>query len=469
MSLVPIILAGGSGTRLWPLSRENRPKQLINIVNDDSLIQNTIDRISSIEGIQEIVIVTSSEYKNDIKRDIKSKYPIKIIAEPVGRNSAPAITLAALYVNSAFKDSSIIVLSSDHYFSDDKMFIDSISTGLRAIDHSIVTIGITPEGPNTNYGYIKSETISSGIANVKSFIEKPSIDHARELIKEANIFWNAGIFIFNTEYFIDQIKIHANDIYISSRDAILKAKKNDIFIDPDKEIFATCRNDSIDYALLEKSKNIKVSIYKGKWTDIGSWDTYYELLAKDKNGNVLIGDIIPYDTKNSMIYSDSKLIVTNGVENLFLINSGDSIFVSNKSNLINIKDVIQKLKDQNREELKISSKVYRPWGWYDSLDFGKKDQVKRIEVYPGQKLSVQKHFKREEHWVVVEGQATVIRGDEKIILEESKYIFIPKEEIHSLQNETNKRVVIIEVQYGSYLGEDDIVRFSDIYGRSDAE
>ena len=466
----PVILSGGSGSRLWPLSREQYPKQFLPLAGAKTMLQKAILRVKSLDDFESPIIVCNAEHRFLVAqqcRQINVKDPT-ILVEPVGRNTAPAITAAALQALKETDGGILLVLTADHIIEDIEAFHKSI---IIACEHAkagkLVTFGIVPTYACTDYGYIKaSKENATGGYTVEDFVEKPSLETAEYYLKQGNYLWNSGMFILNVDTLIDEITTYAPDIFASVNDAVNNAVRDSGFICLDKSAFASSRTDSIDYAIMEKSDKIVVVPLDAKWSDIGSWSALYDIGIKDSNDNVILGDVFAEETTNSYINANNHLVVTLGIENLVIVKTSDATLIAAKNRASEIKNIVEKLKKQDREEHICHRKVYRPWGWYDRIEMGIDFQVKRLHVYPKAKLSLQMHHKRAEHWVVVRGTATVVNGAETLTLKKGQATFIPLETKHSLENQGDEPLEIVEVQNGTYLGEDDIVRFEDLYGRT---
>lgn len=470
MRIIPVIISGGSGTRLWPLSRKEYPKQYLPLVGDNTMLQETILRLSGLDNVVDPIIVCNADHRFLVAeqcQQIGVKNPI-ILLEPVGRNTAPAIAAAAFQsLKSSDDDTVMLVLSADHIIKDVYAFHDSISiASSQAQKGKLATFGIVPKNANTGYGYIKSsKNNTDGAYKVEEFVEKPDLETAQEYLKQGKYLWNSGMFMFKPEVLIDELTTHSPDIVKLVSDAVNNAKQDLDFIRLDKRSFESSPSDSIDYALMEKSDNVVVVPLEAGWSDVGSWSALYDIDVKDSSGNVLKGDVIVKDTTNTYIYAAHHMITTVGIDNLIVIDTPDATFIASQNKAHEVKSIIASLQKKDRDEVHSNRKVYRPWGWYDSIDSGERFQVKRLYVKPGAKLSLQKHHKRAEHWVVVTGTATVTNGEQKFILNKGESTYIPLGIIHALENQTRKPLEIIEVQSGTYLGEDDIVRFDDLYGR----
>ena len=476
--LYGLILAGGSGSRLWPMSREMYPKQLLKIGGDSTLFQSTFKRLVDTIDDKRIFSITNVKHASNVKMQLgelqekfcrKSEY--KVITEPVGRNTAPAIALAAQYIKNHAgrgKDPIILVMPSDHVINDNLEFSNTIKKGVKlAKEGYIVTFGVVPQRVDTGFGYIKTSKnakiegfVKTGL-KVSEFKEKPDFETAKKYVKSGKYFWNAGIFMFKASTFLAEMKKYSPEILDILKSAQLSDKEPTI----EFEIFNTMPDISVDYAVMEKSKKIALLPLDCGWNDLGSWQAIYDVSQKDKNGNYITGNVIDVDSKNSMIYSTSKLVTTIGLENTVVIETEDALLVCDKNRTQDVKKIYEKLKDKNDPAHQIHKTVYRPWGFYTVMQQGEGFLTKCIGVNPNAKLSLQKHFFRSEHWVVLEGKALVIKGDEQYNLAPGDSINIGIEEVHSLQNPYDKPLKILEVQKGDKLEEDDIVRLEDMYGR----
>ena len=482
MKIFPVILSGGTGKRLWPLSREQFPKQYQSLVGKYTLFQETILRLDGIENLSAPIIVCNSDHRFIVAEQLKQIKVTQstILLEPVSRNTAPAIAAAAIHVMKDKEniDAILLILSADHVIQDIKAFHDAINIAqIQAETGKLATFGIVPTHSNTEYGYIQAETDNnSSLMHVKCFKEKPNIELADEYFKEnaklssqnlpINWYWNSGMFMCKASTLIDELSLHANNIITTIKEAVINAQHDLDFIRLEEDAFASCSNISIDYALMEESNNVIVVPLEAQWSDVGSWPTLYEIGDKDKNNNVIVGDVLTKETTNSYINASNHIVATIGVDNLIIVDTADAIFIANKNKSNEVKSIVEELQIQGRGEANANRKVYRPWGWFDSIEVGKHFQVKRLHVNPGAKLSLQKHYKRAEHWVVVSGLANVTLNDKAIVLKEGESTYIDVGVVHSLENRTNEMLEIIEVQNGLYLGEDDIVRFDDNYGRN---
>ena len=464
MNLEVIILAGGTGSRLWPVSRSMRPKQFLNIHDKSSMLSNTISRLN-LPNIDSITVICNEEHRFFVSDQLQEiNIEKKIITEPVGRNTAPAITLAAL---SDKEERLMLILPADHVIENvdkfNKILIEATSL---ANDSKLVTFGIVPNEPNTGYGYIEAGEGNNSYYNVKSFHEKPDIDKAKEYIQNDKYFWNSGMFLFNSKKYISEIKKYREDIFLACMESLDKSNFKDNLLNIDADSFTKSPSESIDRAVMEKTTDAVVIPMEINWNDVGTWKALSEIKDKDSNGNTLDGDIYVRDTKNTYIQTENSLVAASGIDNLIIVNTKDALLVASKDSSQDIKEIVDTLKKDNREEYKFHKEVFRPWGSYESLIISDEYQVKKLTVYPLQKLSVQMHYKRSEHWVVVKGQAKITKGNDEFSLQKNESTYIPVETIHAIENpSTKENLEIIEVQTGSYFGEDDIVRFEDRYGR----
>lgn len=470
--MIPVILSGGSGTRLWPLSRKHYPKQLLPLVGQDkTMLQQTIERCSGFSDVSPI-IVCNKDHRFLVGEQIE-QIGIKhsgIILEPVARNTAPAIALAALHaVNQGNGEKLLLVLPADHVIGDVAAFEQSVSAAKKQAEQGkIVTFGIVPSHPETGFGYIhRGASISGGETTftVSSFVEKPDMATAQKYLESGEYYWNSGMFLFKANSFIDELKRLQPDILEYCSDAITNSSNDLDFIRVNEEDFSKNADISVDYAIMEKTNNAVVVAMDAKWNDVGSWSALWDVHSKTAEGNSIHGDVIVDSTSNCYLHSTSRLITTVGVNDLVVVETPDAILVADKSKVQGVKNIVNSLKSANRPEVEQHREVYRPWGKYDSVDAGDRYQVKRITVKPGGKLSIQMHHHRAEHWIVVSGTAKVLKGETEQIVSENQSVYIPIGEIHALENPGKVPLELIEVQSGSYLGEDDIVRIEDRYGR----
>jgi mannose-1-phosphate guanylyltransferase/mannose-6-phosphate isomerase len=469
MQIIPVILSGGSGTRLWPLSRKQYPKQYLPLSGDNTMLQDTILRLNGLDNFADPIIICNAGHRFLVIeqcQQIGIKSPT-ILLEPVGRNTAPAIAAAAIQSLKLTDDAVLLVLPADHVIQDIEGFHQAINiANQQAQSGKLATFGIVPTDANIGYGYIKSSKESNnGAHRVEEFVEKPDLKTAEFYVEQGNYLWNSGMFMFQARTIIDELTTHAPNIVASVNNAVNNATQDLDFIHLEKQAFESSPSGSIDYALMEKSNNVVVVPLDAQWNDIGAWSALYDIGKKDSQGNVIKGDVITQDTTNTYINADHHMVAAIGVDNLIIIDTPDATFIATKDKAQEVKSIVESLQASGRCETSAHRKVYRPWGWYDSIESGEYFQVKRLHVKPGAKLSLQMHYKRAEHWVVVSGSANVTNGEQTFTLEKGESTFIPLEVTHALENTTNEPLEIIEVQSGTYLGEDDIVRFKDRYGR----
>lgn len=466
LPIIPVILSGGSGTRLWPLSREAYPKQFLPLVGDATMLQATWHRVAAIAGKAPIV-VANQEHRFMAAEQLRecNVTPQALILEPIGRNTAPAIAIAALQALAAGDDALLLVLPSDHVVRDDAAFHSAVQQAAIAADAGkLVTFGIVPTAPETGYGYIKAHA-GVGVRAVDRFVEKPDLTTAQEYVASGEYYWNSGMFLFKASRYLEELETLQPAILIACQAALGKASRDSDFIRLDAGAFAASPNDSIDYAVMEKTADAVVVPLDAGWNDVGSWSALWEVSDKDADGNACHGDVIALDCRNSYAYG-TRLIAMVGLEDVVVVETDDAVFVGHMDRVQDVKEIVGQIKRDGRSEAAAHRKVYRPWGAYDSIDNGARFQVKRITVKPGATLSLQMHHHRAEHWIVVSGTAEVTRGEEVILLTENQSTYIPLGVTHRLKNPGKLPLELIEVQSGSYLGEDDIVRFEDLYGRS---
>ncbi|MDV6227659.1 mannose-1-phosphate guanylyltransferase/mannose-6-phosphate isomerase [Nitratireductor aquimarinus] len=467
--LVPVIMAGGMGTRLWPVSREHYPKQFCALVGDSTMLQQTMRRLDGI-GAATPLTVCNEEHRFLAAEQLRQAgvENAPILLEPVGRNTAPAITLAALQATANGADPLLLVMPADHLIQNVPAFHEGLSRAKALAEEGwLVTFGIVPTCPETGFGYIRrgKKIGDSGFA-VASFEEKPDLETAKAYLKEGACDWNSGMFLFRASVYLDAMHKHAPAILEACRAAMTGVESDAYFLRPERAAFEACPSDSIDYALMEKTDRAAVVPLDAGWNDIGSWSAIWEAQDRDADGNALIGDVLQVASKNSIVSAQKRLVAIVGVEDLVVVETADAVLVAKRDAVQHVKEIVSQLKSADRTEHVDHRRVYRPWGDYDSIDFGNRYQVKRITVKPGAKLSVQKHHHRAEHWVVVRGTARVLKGEDTIMLTENQSTYIPLGEIHALENPGKIPLELIEVQSGSYLGEDDIVRLEDRYGRA---
>ncbi len=478
IKVTPVILCGGSGTRLWPLSRTAFPKQFLVLSGNTTLFQQTVERLQYINRstfrIDKTLIVTNEEHRFLVLDQLRETGSLKteVILEPVSRNTAPALTLAALQSINAGEDPVLFVIPSDQTIRDNIAFAKCLHDAIQvASNGSIVIFGIKPSTPNTGFGYIKKNKTAdeNKACKVLSFTEKPDLATAKKYFASEDYFWNSGMFVLRASVWLEAIQTLSPDIYNLTLNAFNHKKNDNLFIRPDKKIFEYIPSSSIDYSVIEKCQNsnfeIKMVTLDAGWNDLGSWDEVWQIGEKNKDGNVSYGDTFFQNTENSLVYASDRFVATSDIKDLLVIETADSVMVINRNCSQNVKSLVNKLHLQKREEQNLHRKVSRPWGWFNVLDEELKFKVKRICVYPGESLSLQKHKHRAEHWVVVRGVAEIKCGLKNIILEKNQSTFIPQGELHQLGNPGKEILEIVEVQSGDYLGEDDIERIEDKYGR----
>lgn len=466
--IIPIIMAGGSGTRLWPLSRSLYPKQFLSLINENSLLQETLKRLDGLNCLPP-VIVSNNEHRFIVAEQLRQfgVDDFQIILEPVGRNTAPAVALAALKSLELHGDHHMLVLAADHAIQDIEAFHAAVlAAEQESVDNKLVTFGIVPTKPETGYGYIKKgEQVKNSVFKVNSFVEKPDLETAKNYLEQKCYLWNSGMFMFKASVYLDELKKFRPDILAACKESLSSASTDLDFIRLNSDVFAECRDESIDYAVMEKTQDCVVIPLDADWSDIGSWTSLWEISEKDEHENVSHGDVINYNSRNNYIYSEGSLISTVGVNNLIIVQTKDALLVAQQDNVQDIKKIVEILKKQKRSEHVSHREVYRPWGRYDSVERGDRYQVKRITVKPGECLSTQMHHHRAEHWVVVAGTAKVTCGERTFFVTENESTFIPIGTVHTLENPGKIPLEVIEIQSGVYLGDDDIVRLSDKYGR----
>ncbi len=467
MKIIPIILSGGIGSRLWPLSREHSPKQCLPLIDAKySLLQQTVQRVQGID-LHNPVIVCNENHRFLIAQQLQALGldDAKILLEPASRNTAPAIALAALEVKQQLageSDALLLVLPSDHFLNDIKLFQEAIHQAKElAEDNSLVMFGIKPTRLETGYGYIQSGEDFS----VKEFIEKPNEKVAQNCIDAGDYLWNSGMFLFSANTYLNELERYRPDVFESVSKSYQNRHEDMDFIRMGKEGFEQCPDISIDYAIMEQTEKAKVIPYNGDWNDVGAWNSLYDHLDKDEHNNVLSGDVMIESSSHCLIRAESRLVSAVNVKDLVIVETADAVLVMDKDSSQDVKKIVAKIKTENRQEHMFHTTVHRPWGSYQTLDRGSRYQVKHIIVKPGEKLSVQMHHHRAEHWVVVSGTAKVNNGGNEVLLTENESTFIPIGTVHSLENPGKIPLELVEVQSGSYLDEDDIVRFNDRYGR----
>ena len=475
-NIYPVILSGGSGTRLWPLSRANYPKQLLPLVGKETMLQATLARAAALLNTQAPMLVCNSEHRFLIQEQceaIKIK-PEAIYLESVGRNTAPAIALAAFHLAQVDENAMMLVLPADHVIDDQAAFALAVETALVVAQEGyLVTFGVVPHAPETGYGYIKvGEAISLAMPtsltayHVQSFFEKPNRETATAYLQEGGYTWNSGMFVFTAKHYLQELQRHRSDIFAAVQKAWQERTTDLDFIRPGKDAFAACPSSSIDYAVMQVTDRAAVVPAQFGWSDVGSWDSLWQIAPKDANDNVTSGDTLIFDTKRSYVRAENRLVSVIGLDDVIVIETADAVLVMHKNKTQQLKAAIQHFEANQRKEHLEHLRIHRPWGWYESIDKGERFQVKRIMVKPGEKLSSQMHHHRAEHWIVVSGTAKVIVENKETLFAENQSTYIPLGKSHRLENPGKIPLHLIEVQSGAYLGEDDIVRFEDSYGRT---
>ncbi|MBD3656645.1 MULTISPECIES: mannose-1-phosphate guanylyltransferase/mannose-6-phosphate isomerase [Marinobacter] len=471
--MIPVILSGGNGSRLWPLSRKAYPKQFLPLVGDQSMLQQTLARLP-IDGVEAPVVVANDEHRFIVKEQLDAigSEPLAIVLEPFGRNTAPAVAMAAIEVARKDPKAIMLVLPADHAIDDTDAFRSAV---LRAEEVArsggLVLFGITPDRPETGYGYIaaRSQDAAPGAARpVRQFIEKPDAATAVRLLEEGGYYWNSGMFMFRADAYLQELQKHHRDIYDTCMLASRSLTRDMEFSRIPAEIFAHCPDESIDYAVMEKTRNALLVPMDAGWSDVGSWSAIWETRQKDERANAVVGDVCLEDSQGCLVHAGDKLVAMLGVQDLVVVDTKDALMVAHRDRVQDVKKLVNLLNDKHRSEAINHREVFRPWGSYDSIDMGNRFQVKRISVKPGERLSLQKHHHRAEHWIVVKGTAEVTRDHETFLLSENESTYIPIGAVHRLTNPGKIPLELIEVQSGAYLGEDDIERLEDRYGRTDA-
>lgn len=466
--ILPIILAGGSGTRLWPLSRQWYPKQFLQLKGGHSLLQQTLLRVVG-EQFQNPLIICNEDHRFLAAEQLRQigLDACPILLEPEPRSTAPAIALAAYYAQSMEIDPYLLVMPADHVIDNQQAFDQAIAKAVAQAEKGyLVTFGIEPTYAETGFGYIRrGQAVESGVYHIDSFVEKPDEKTATEYLTAKQYFWNSGLFLFKASDYLKALSQYQPDMVHACEQSVSLSSQDADFIRADKAAFSACPSDSIDYAVMEKTDKAVVVSLEAAWNDVGSWQALWDISEKNEQGNVLHGDVIAVDTNHSFVRADSRLVALVGLDNVIVVETKDAVLVIHKDKVQQVKAVVEQLKDEDRSECYSHREVYRPWGVYDTVASGNRYQVKRITVKPGARLSVQMHFHRAEHWVVVRGTAKVTKGNETYLVTENHSTYIPVGEIHTLENPGKVPLELIEVQSGPYLGEDDIVRFEDQYGR----
>jgi mannose-1-phosphate guanylyltransferase/mannose-6-phosphate isomerase len=466
--LIPVILSGGAGTRLWPLSREMYPKQLLALTSKQTMLQDTATRLAGIAGAASPIVVCNEAHRFTVAEQLRALniHASAILLEPAGRNTAPAVALAALKALEISSDAILVVGPADHVMRDTRGFQQAAAIAAAlAAEGKLVTFGIIAHAPETGYGYIRRDQGGGPAFTVAKFIEKPPLEQAQQFVASGDYYWNSGMFVFKADRYLAELAAFAPDILQAST-AAFKAAKTDLdFVRIDKAEFAKCRSESIDYAVMEKTKDALVLPLDVGWSDVGSWSSLFDALPADEEGNVLQGDVMVHDTHDCYVHSTSRLVAAVGMDDHIIVETKDAILVAPKDRVQDVKNLVAMLKKSGRSESALHREVFRPWGSYDSIDNGDRFQVKRLSVKPGGVLSLQMHHHRAEHWIVVQGTARITCNDKTFLLSENESTYIPIGATHRIENPGKVSLHIVEVQSGSYLGEDDIVRFEDNYGR----
>ncbi len=467
--ILPVILSGGAGTRLWPFSRELYPKQLLPLAGDKTMLQETVSRLDGLRDVVDPLIICNEAHRFMVAEQVREldKVAHAIILEPCGRNTAPAVALAALYAEQLEDDPVLLVLPADHLIQDVPSFHRAVELGaVQAEQGALVTFGIVATQPETGYGYIRADQSTAGTAYpVAEFVEKPDLKTAETYIKSGDYYWNSGMFMFRASRFLQELERFQPAMLTACRNSFASMTADLDFQRLDEAAFAACPADSIDYAVMEKTDQAVVIPLSAGWNDIGAWSALWDVHPHNEDGNVLFGDVLTEAADNCYLHASHRLLAAVGVDNLVVVETADAVLVAQRDQVQNVKGIVEQLKRQQRNEALLHRRVNRPWGAYEGVDAGERFQVKRITVNPGASLSLQKHHHRAEHWIVVKGTAKVICGDSVLLLTENQSTYIPLGEVHRLENPGSIPLEIIEVQSGSYLGEDDIVRLEDNYGR----
>jgi mannose-1-phosphate guanylyltransferase/mannose-6-phosphate isomerase len=470
-AIYPVILSGGSGTRLWPLSRQLYPKQLLALNGEHTMLQQTALRLDGLAGVHPPIVVCNEEHRFLVAEQLRAlgKNPAGIILEPTGRNTAPALTLAAMFLVAKDPEAVMLAMPADHAIQDVAAFQSAVAQAVRsAVDGHLATFGIVPRKPETGYGYIRQGQSVPGfepVRRVAAFVEKPDTAAAAEYLASGDYLWNSGMFLLRARTWLDELKRTRPDILQACETAFVQGRQDGEFYRVNNEAFRECPSDSIDYAVMEKTDRAVVAPLDAGWSDVGAWSAIWDTAARDAQGNVIKGDVIFHDTRNALLISSHRLVTAVGLDDVIVVETSDAVLVARKDRDQDVKEIVNRLEQQQRGERLLHRRVHRPWGSYEGIDSGDRFQVKRLIVKPGAAISLQLHHHRAEHWVVVKGTARVTRGDEVVLLAENQSTYIPIGMKHRLENPGNIPLEIIEVQSGGYLGEDDIVRFEDRYNR----
>jgi mannose-1-phosphate guanylyltransferase/mannose-6-phosphate isomerase len=471
--MIPVILSGGSGSRLWPLSRKQFPKQFLALTGDDTLFQQTIKRLR-LPGMQPPLLVCNQEHRFIVQEQLKEQKleTQATLLEPFGRNTAPAVAIAAMKLLAEGRDELLLILPADHVLEDQAAFEAALQVAQKAAENGeMVLFGIPASRPETGYGYIRAmadDSLPRGVVRVQSFVEKPDEERARAFVESGDYFWNSGMFLFRASRYLEELKQHDPDIYDTCLLALERSTIEDDVVLIDAATFECCPDNSIDYAVMEKTSSACLVPLNAGWNDVGSWSSIWDVHAKDSNGNVTKGDVMVHNSRNCLVHGNGKLVSVIGLDDIVVVETKDAMMIAHRDHVQDVKTVVKQLDAQGRSETQNHCEVYRPWGSYDSVDMGGRFQVKHISVKPGATLSLQMHHHRAEHWIVVSGTAEVTCDDKVFLLTENQSTYIPMTSVHRLSNPGKIPLEIIEVQSGSYLGEDDIERLEDVYGRSKA-
>jgi mannose-1-phosphate guanylyltransferase len=466
--IYPVVMAGGNGTRLWPMSRELYPKQFLSLVGDKTLLQETLGRLQGL-NIAPPVLICNESHRFLAAEQLRQIGQLNhnIILEPAGRNTAPAIALAAHAALASDENAVLLVLAADHAIADRQAFQLAVEKAIPFAEKGeLITFGIVPSHAETGYGYIRRGEVAGDVFKVARFVEKPDKATAEDYVGSGEYYWNSGMFLFRADRYLEELREHRPDIYDACVAAMNTTQPDLDFIRLDEPAFLQCPSESVDYAVMEKTNRAMLVPLDAGWSDVGAWSALWEIGSKDECGNVVKGDVITHNSNNSYIFAESALVGTVGIDNVVVVQTKDAVLVADKSQVQDVKALVEQLRAEGRSEHRLHREVHRPWGKYDSIDNGHRYQVKLITVKPGEKLSVQMHHHRAEHWIVVSGTANVTIDGDTRMLTENQSMYIPVGSVHALENPGKIPLELIEVQSGTYLGEDDIVRFEDRYGRT---